>query len=204
MAVIPMAYSPSAIERSFEVVREFELAGRKMQVIYDEKTPRASIINADIESIDGAPRHRVYAMLEIERKKDIGDNVLAVENFWQDDATVMQVEGVCVDAALREGGLATLLYETLINERGLILMSDNEQYEGGKALWQKIARRSTDLKIFVLDTDEGKFYPYDGTRIQYDGESIPEEKIWSKHPDKDLWGVVLVAESARRIKELAA
>ncbi|CAN1579160.1 N-acetyltransferase [Escherichia coli] len=204
MAVIPMSYSPSAVERSFSVVNEFELAGRKLAVIFDEQTPRASIINLDPEQIDGSARHRVLAMLELQKKKAIGDNVIAVERFWQDDACVMQIEGVCVDKAIREAGLATILYETLVTKCGIILMSDNEQYEGGKYLWQKIASRSSDLAVFILDTDEGKFYPYDGTKVRYDGVSIPEEKIWSVHPDKSLWGLVLVAEDARRIAELAA
>lgn len=204
MAVIPMSYSPSAIERSFSIVNEFELAGRKLAVIFDENTPRASIINLDPEKIDGSARHRVLAMLELQKKKSIGDNVIAVERFWQDDDCVMQIEGVCVEPALREAGLATILYETLVTKCGVILMSDNEQYEGGKFLWQKIALRAKGLVVFVLDADEGRFYPYDGTKIRYDGQSIPEEKIWSVHPDTSLWGIVLVAEDARRIAELAA
>ncbi|GEI40892.1 hypothetical protein EC12E129_04955 [Escherichia coli O145:H28] len=77
----------------------------------------------------------------------------------------------------------------------IILLSDNEQYEGGKALWQHIARRSTNLKVFILDTDSARYYPFDGDRICYDGESIPESEIWSEHPDRNKHGVVLVAES---------
>ena len=47
---------------------------------------------------------------------------------------------------------------------------------GGKALWQHIARRSTNLKVFILDTDSARYYPFDGERISYDGKSIPNQK----------------------------
>ncbi len=34
------------------------------------------------------------------------------------------------------------------------LISDFEQYEGGKMLWQKIARESDQIAVFVLDTEQ--------------------------------------------------
>lgn len=197
MIVMPASYSPATVARSFKVIHEFELAGRPLQVIYDEGTPRAAIINGKTENINGTERHRVIASLDLTRRQTIGDDVIAVERFWQ-DPEIMQVEGVCVEPGARDKGLATLLYETLINQCGLILMSDNEQYDGGKMLWQKIARESSEIVVFVLDTDRGAFWPYDGSKIIYDGGSIPEEKIWSTHPDKTHWGVVLVAESKQR------
>ncbi|MCV4861155.1 hypothetical protein OFB63_34415, partial [Escherichia coli] len=61
----------------------------------------------------------------------------------------------------------------------------------GKALWQHIARRSSELKVFILDTDAAQYYPFDGERVCYDGVSIPESEIWSVHPDRSKHGVVL-------------
>ncbi|ENO4798354.1 hypothetical protein ACBO47_003476, partial [Escherichia coli] len=75
------------------------------------------------------------------------------------------------------------------------LSGDSGGQSRGKALWQHIARRSTNLKVFILDTDSARYYPFDGDRIFYDGESIPESEIWSEHPDRNKHGVVLVAES---------
>lgn len=200
MAVMPMSYSPSTVTRCFAIVEEFEVAGKAAAVIFDAASPRASIIELDLTADDrGQPRHRVLAMLDLAKKTALGDNVIAVERFWQDEACVMQIEGVCVAREVREGGLATRLYEALVTKCGVTLVSDNEQYEGGKALWQKIARTSSTLAVFVLDTDDGVFYPYDGNKVRYDGEAIPEEKIWSLHPDKSLWGVVLVAEDMQKI-----
>lgn len=205
MIIETTSYSPAAIERSFEVVTEFTRAGLNLAVIYDKATPRAAVINLDVETDRrGQARHTVLALLDLERKKAIGDNVIAVERFWQDDKTIAQIGGICVDPKRRENDLATILYETLVLECGVILISDNEQYAGGKALWQRIARAASEIAVFVLDSDEGKFYPYDGNRVRYDGVSIPEDKIWSKHPDKSLWPVVLIAESCRKIEKLTA
>ena len=82
---------------------------------------------------------------------------------------------------------------------GLILMSDNKQYEADQALWQKIARESDKLAVFILDSEAGEFYPYSGDRVPYNGTSIPEEKIWSRHHDTPKWGVILIAENREKI-----
>ncbi|WMY73878.1 hypothetical protein RHD99_20970 [Buttiauxella selenatireducens] len=203
MIVMPLSYSPAAIERSFQVVDEITLAGKRFLVIFDKQTPRAAIVKADIEEIDGVARHIAVAMLELANQKSIGDNVISVERFWE-ETDLLQVEGVCVERRYQEAGFATRLYEALVINCGVILMSDNTQYQGGKALWQKIARESKELSVFVLDTDSGRFYPYDGTKVIYDGSSIPEEKIWSEHPDTTRFGVVLIAEDKKKIDKLAS
>ncbi|WP_338512961.1 hypothetical protein [Erwinia aphidicola] len=202
MIVYPVSYSPSAVARAFKIVHSFEIAGVAMAVIYDAATPRAAIIKTKPEEIDGVMRNRAIAILELERKKTIGDIVLSVERFWQDDA--LQVESVCVEGTQRELGLATLLYETLVNECGVVLMSDHMHYPGGKALWKKIAEQSKSLAIFVLDTDVGAFFPYDGQHLLYNGVSIPEDAIWSLHPDESRRGVILVAKNKDRLAAYAA
>lgn len=203
MIVMPLSYSAAAIARSFEVIEELTVADQHFLIIFDKETPRASIVKAQLEDIGGEPRHVCVAMLELNKQKTIGDNVISVKRFWQDEQ-ILQVEGVCVERRFQESGFATKLYEALVLKCGVILMSDNTQYEGGKALWQKIARNSNALTVFVLDTDSGTFFPYDGTKAIYDGISIPEEKIWSIHPDEELFGVVLIAEDTRRVQALAS
>ena len=87
-----------------------------------------------------------------------------------------QIEGIVVDGAVRDVGLATFVYETIVTKAGVVLLSDNEQYEGGKALWQHIARRSTNLKVFILDTDSARYYPFDGERISWTGKASRNQK----------------------------
>lgn len=203
MIVMPLSYSASAIARSFEVIEEITIAEKRYLIIFDKKTPRASIVKAELEDVSGEPRHVAVAMLELNNQKAIGDNVISVERFWE-DSSVLQVEGVCVDRRYQEIGFATQLYEALVLKCGVILMSDNTQYEGGKALWQKIAKSSNALSVFILDSDAGLFFPYDGTKAIYDGISIPEEKIWSVHPDVEHFGIVLIAEDKRKIETLTS
>ncbi|QUG75124.1 hypothetical protein GKQ23_09030 [Erwinia sp. E602] len=56
----------------------------------------------------------------------------------------------------------------------------------------------------MLDAEEGNFYPYDGERVRYDQQSIPEGEIWSVQPDEARLGIVLVAEDARKHPRIAA
>ena len=201
MVVMPFSYSTAAVKRSFEVIEELTFAGQHFLIIFDRLTPRAAIIKAEPEGDEKDLRHAVVAMLELKNQKTIGDNVISVDRFWEDQ-NVLQVEGVCVERQLQEAGFATQLYEALVLKCGLILMSDNIHYAGGKALWQKIARSSTQLSVFILDSDAGRFYPYDGAKAAYNGTSIPEDKIWSTHPDKEHFGIVLIAEDKRRVAAL--
>ena len=200
MIVMPTTYSPKTVARSFNVVEELELSGRVLHVIYDSQTPRAAIIEADIETFDGVPRHRVVAALDLQRTTNLGKDIVAVERCWE-DANLIQVEGVCVDPTERDKGLATRLYEALILKCGITLISDFEQYDGGKMLWQKIARESDLIAVFVLDTEQSAFWPYDGSKVVYDGGCIPEEKIWSISPDQKCHGIVLVAENKQRASQ---
>ena len=74
--------------RSFTLVDEFELSGRVLHVIYDSQTPRAAIIEADIETFDGVPRHRVVAALDLQHKAHLGKDIIAVERCWEDTRVV--------------------------------------------------------------------------------------------------------------------
>lgn len=134
MIVMPTTYSPKTVARSFKLVDEFVLSGRVLHVIFDSQTPRAAIIEADVETFDGVPRHRVVAALDLQRKTHLGEDIIAVERCWE-DTNVIQVEGICVDPAERDKGLATHLYESLVLQCGVTLVSDFEQYEGGKVIY---------------------------------------------------------------------
>jgi len=202
MSVMPMTYSPSTIQRRFEILDELVIRGETYWIAFDSKTPFAAVINANPSSVNGELRHKSVAMLELARPASF-DGVLSVKDFWADTDAV-QVDGVVVDGAVQDVGLATRLYETLVLKKNITLMSDNTHYAGGQALWKRIAAKSKDLIVFVFDTDEGKFYPYDGQRVQYDGAVIPDDKIWSVHPDTSCYGVILVAEDVKRYPQMVA
>ncbi len=72
---------------------------------------------------------RLSATLELQRRPQL-EGVL-VRKFWE-DSDVAQIEGIVVDGTVRDVGLATFVYETVASKAGVVLLSDNEQYEGGK------------------------------------------------------------------------
>ncbi|EKO3827284.1 hypothetical protein NTE12_003687 [Vibrio harveyi] len=190
MPILPADYSASAIERRFTAISSIEVAGVQSHLYWDESTLVASIISNE-SNANG--RYPVIASLELESTEWKEKNSFAVERFWQQDPS--QVRGVVVEPKLRDFGLATFIYETLAIDMGMVLVSDNEQYEGGKALWKKIARDSDRLKVYVLDSSTFDFHPYgeDG-RTVYTGSNIDDEELWSIDPDDSKFDIVFVAE----------
>lgn len=202
MIVLERSYSTATLARRFEIIDEMRFNNIDMLIIYDGKIPFIAITEAQTR-IDnrGEKRYHVVATLELARRSN-NDDILEVRQFWEDEKA-FQIEGVVVNPEMRDFRLATLLYETLVTKKNLTLMSDNEQYTGGRALWQRLAQDSKGLVVFVLDTEKGQFYPYDGTKMRYDGISISESAIWSHHPDKTHWPVVLIAQNSERLSALA-
>ncbi|WP_112288659.1 hypothetical protein [Rahnella sp. AN3-3W3] len=203
MIVLERSYSPATLARRFEVIDEIRFNNIDMLVIYDEKIPFIAIAEAQTRTDNrGENRHHVVATLELARRENSVE-LLEVRQFWEDDKA-FQVEGVVDNAGMRDYRLATLLYETLVVKKHLTLMSDNDHYTGGRALWKRLAQDSAGLLVFILDTEKGQFYPYDGSKMRYDGVSIPESAIWSHHPDQTHWPVVLIAQNSEHLSALSA
>jgi hypothetical protein len=129
MAMMPMSYSPDTVARRFTVLEEVIIRDTLYQVIFDADIPFAAVIDVTPFIHHSGFRHRVVATLELQRCPQL-EGIL-VRSFWETGA-LAQVEGVLVEGALRDIGLATLIYETVVNKAGITLLSDNEQYEGGK------------------------------------------------------------------------
>jgi len=72
------------------------------------------------------------------------------------------------------------------------------EWRKSQAKGKKIAKSSKKCRVFALDTDAAKFFPFDGNRVRYDENSIPEEQIWRIHPDQKQYGVILIAEDRRK------
>jgi len=198
MILYPISYSPSALKRAFDVSGTTDILGVPALIVLRKDKTAAAIVYAEpsLEE-NGELRHLVAAKLDLIPRKSTNQNesILAVKRYWESKA-VLQVEGVVVDRSVQDTRVATTLYEHLIVEKGLILMSDHDQYIGGQNIWKRIARVSKKIDVFILDTESGRFYPYDGERTRYDCESIPESEIWSLAPDESRRGIVLVAERA--------
>ncbi|NIF24255.1 hypothetical protein [Candidatus Pantoea multigeneris] len=195
MVVLPASYSPETVARNFDIVEEFSIGDVNYWTLLHKESVLIAVAEATTSMINHDDRHRVVASLSLVRHE--GFSGLGVKSFWQ-EKDLLQVEGVVVEEDVRNYGLATRLYEYLVIQRKIVLMSDDLHYRGGKALWQHIAKKSQHIAVYVLDSASGKFYPYDGSRVRYDGVSIDEQEIWSQHPDLSCQEMVLIAEDATK------
>jgi hypothetical protein len=91
---------------------------------------------------------------------------------------VLQVDLVNVAKKIKMQGLGTFLYHSLV-AKGYTIISDNKQYEGGQALWKKIARSHASNEMVLL-LDHGQLVMKDGKPIEYDGTNVPDDEIWSE------------------------
>ena len=192
MIVFPNAYSLATIERRFELIATFKFAGIEAELMWDSERLIASVISTTVFDED---RRQVIASIEMEKTEYMHQEALAVERYWQQDAN--QIVGVVVQQNYREYGLATMMYELLVLEKGMVIVSDNDQYEGGKALWKHIAKKSEKLAVHVYDANIERFYPFDTDDVlEYTGNNISDEIIWSIEPDRSKYPVVLIADKA--------
>lgn len=208
MAVIPMSYSPATLLREYDKAGETAIAERAVDIYLHKEKHNAVAVYAEPEDVAGDLRHVVIGKIDLKsrRSDDDAETILAVVGYYESELIErrretdvqealkrLQVEGVIVTKRERNALLASTMYKALINA-GIVLVSDNVQFPGGKSLWSKIARKESDINVFVFDAEQRRFWPYDGERVRYDGASIPESEIWSLAPDESRKGVVLVAE----------
>jgi hypothetical protein len=90
---------------------------------------------------------------------------------------VLQVDGVEVSKLYNRRGIGYYLYFTLI-QAGYVVISDNLQYMGGKAIWKKIAAKtiSNQYKVYVMQ--DMKVLMQDNKPIVYDSNNIDDCEIW--------------------------
>lgn len=98
----------------------------------------------------------------------------------------LQVHTVFSDPDHRQAQLAMALYVVLCRY-GYTIVSDFEQFNGGKALWKKMAAEA-DARKFVIrvwsDADSDWIRDVAGEPISYDAYNLSDETIWqdfSKH-----------------------
>lgn len=63
-----------------------------------------------------------------------------------------EIDGITVEKNNRGAGLASMMYKWLI-DNGIVLISDHEQYFGGRKLWASLARL-VDIVVDVVDLDK--------------------------------------------------
>ena len=93
----------------------------------------------------------------------------------------LQVHTVYNQQHHRNKNLAMAMY-VLLARYGFTVVSDFEQFNGGKALWQKMAKESSTRNFVVRvwsDEKEDWIRDQDGTVLSYDGTNIDDADIWN-------------------------
>lgn len=88
---------------------------------------------------------------------------------------VLQVDGVVnFYEASHSKGLVVGLYKLLATQH--VLISDNIHYQGGQAVWEKLARVADDFSVLLCNNGE---IVMDGERpLRFNGENYPKSEIW--------------------------
>lgn len=95
-------------------------------------------------------------------------------------------------------GYGYLLYKSILNN-GYTIVSDETQYKGGKALWQKIVRKAASDLHNVYIMQNGKYMrDAAGKPIVYDGSNISDDTIWGKPGSQKHADTLLVAMNTSR------
>jgi hypothetical protein len=92
----------------------------------------------------------------------------------------LQVNTVITSPDYRGRGLAMALY-VILCRYGYTVVSDFEQYRGGKGLWRKMALES-DARRFAVriwsDAAEDWIRAEDGEPLLYNGENLGDDEVW--------------------------
>lgn len=135
------------------------------------------------------------AKVTVASKDDIGqDRQLVVVNLvFQGKVGLpvkneLQVNTVYTDPDFRTSWLAGALYIVLARY-DFAIVSDFQQYNGGKALWKKLAKES-DARNYAVrvwdDNQEDWIKDEDGNPLKYTAANLADDQIWldiSKHDE---------------------
>lgn len=135
MAVIPMSYSPATMAREYRKIGETTVNGRAVDIYIHNDRHHAVAVYGEPDDINGDLRHVIVAKIDLKSRQseDETETILAVIGYYELETTPLQVEGVIVTKRERNVNVASALYKALIND-GIVLVSDNVQFPGGKAL----------------------------------------------------------------------
>lgn len=106
----------------------------------------------------------------------------------------LQVYTVFTDSDYRNRWLAGALYIVLARY-GFSVVSDYHQYNGGVALWKKLATESGARKYVVRvwsDETEDWVKDADGNPIQYNAANLQHEDVWNSLAKRDEATTLLV------------
>ncbi|WP_240355024.1 hypothetical protein [Pectobacterium brasiliense] len=162
MAILPMSYSPATMAREYRKIGETSVNGRAVDIYIHNEQHHAVAIYGEPDDVNGDLRHVVVAKIDLKSRhsNDETETILAVIGYYENlqlvDDSLAQVEGVIVTKRERNANVASAMYKALIND-GIVLVSDNVQFPGGKALWARMARKEVGIQVFYSTQNSVRF-----------------------------------------------
>lgn len=176
MKPLTLSYSEETIKREFDIVANFDTGGQKYWVII--KRDRSFAV---VGYFGNLPEDKTEFRLIIIAKADFKDD-LELSFFNEIDVSAknaLQIDGVEVYDTKKMSGIGSRFYFALA-KYGFVIISDNFQYLGGKALWKKIASKADSENCSVYVINEGEpLTDRDGDLINYDGSNLDDDELWA-------------------------
>lgn len=170
-------------ERKYKVIAK---RGNVEVILKDDLT--TAMVGSRQKRHDGEDGVLIYGQLMFKDKLKIGADVKPLIN------KVLQVDIVEVARQNKFEGLGSFLYSSLVQD-GYTIISDTLHYKGGYKLWKKLARSHlSNEAVYILD--HGHLLMDGDKPIEYDGNNIPEDQIWSD--GSDLKKFVLLVYTKKR------
>lgn len=112
-----------------------------------------------------------------------------------DKKRIFQVNLVESSKDVEELGLASSVYKYLTTQNCAII-SDNNQYAGGKYLWKKLSQDSN-FRVKIYDERYKKYFTDKNKEVSiYNGTNVSDELIWDLDMNSEVSkNVILVLES---------
>lgn len=184
--------STNTLKRWYKPLGQFEQDGH-IVAGYIKNDMTSAIIGHYIERDDGVGALRIFVHLKFHSPQSTNQYHPGIQYLFDKP---IQIDVVTAANELRGFGYGYQLYRMLL-QNGFSVVSDTTQYRGGKALWQKIVKRSAldNHNVYIYQDDTLMKGP-DGKPIIYDGSNIPDNQIWSTNKrDHRLYYTVLVARA---------
>lgn len=170
MPFFSVAYRMSlrSLEQSFDELRQNEFPDQYGFFLRKDKK-QAIVVKYE------RSEHEVRGKIVVEL--DFKDTL---EIVWdgtppQFNLPVLQVDGVVnFDGASQAKGLVVGLYKLLANQ--FVVISDNIHYQGGQAIWEKLA--IDDDGTSVLLCNNGEIVMDGDTPLRFNGANYPKTEIW--------------------------
>lgn len=121
-----------------------------------------------------------------------------------------EIEGPCLQVGMVQAednqqgtGFGYELYKAVL-KAGYAIISDYTQYNGGRAMWEKILRRAGQDGHYVLIMDKGELRcAPNGSPIKYNGSNMDAQSIWGGR-DKSYTLLVAINNDRRIARQEAA